>query len=119
MGKHGKKLKPSSESGGFVYSTNPNFTLGDLFASLKSTDSSKPELEAHFEKKGRGGKQVVLIKGFGEDEEEMLSVAKALRQHCGVGGSAKDGEIILQGNVRDKAMEYLRDQGYTVKRVGG
>lgn len=71
------------------------------------------------EKKGRNGKQVVLIKGFNCSAIELAQWAKELKQHCGVGGSAKGTDILLQGAVREKATEFLKSKGHFVKRVGG
>ena len=76
-------------------------------------------LELYFEKKGRGGKQVVIIKGFDGGEDSLKELGKKLKQHCGVGGSSKDGEIILQGNVRERATDFLKKEGYKTKRIGG
>ena len=76
-------------------------------------------LEAHFSNKGRGGKTVTIIKGFESSDEEIKKIAKSLKSLCGVGGTVKDGDIIIQGNFRDKIMDYLRQQGHLVKRVGG
>ena len=116
----GRKKKIKREDDGIVYSTNPGFSLGDLLAdALNEEKPDQQMLEAHFEKKGRGGKTAVVIKGFQGSEEELKSLAKELKVHCGVGGTAKDGEIIIQGNVRDKAMDYLQKAGHKVKRVGG
>jgi len=118
----GKKDKPKKinleELGGFVFSTNPDFELPPDETEWL-VDPSEQLLYCHFEKKGRGGKQVVIIKGFDGPEEKLKDLAKVLRQHCGVGGSAKNGQILLQGNVRDKAMEKLNLLGYPTKRVGG
>ena len=79
----------------------------------------KQHLEAHFSTKGRGGKMVTVIKGFEGDDTQLKALAKKIKQHCSVGGSVKDNEIIIQGNMRDKVMEVLRNDGYIVKRVGG
>lgn len=104
--------------GGFVFSTNPEF---DYDTNNEAQDVSNLEqvLEMHFEKKGRGGKQVVVIRGFRGPTQQLNTLAKILKQQCGVGGSVKDGEIILQGNVRDKATDYLKKEGYVTKRIGG
>ena len=119
MGKKDKPKKINLEDlGGFVFSTNPDFEppVDDTEVFL---DPSEQLLFCHFEKKGRGGKQVVIIKGFEGPEEQLKELGKKLRKHCGVGGSAKNGEILLQGNVRDKAMDKLHSLGYTTKRIGG
>ena len=76
-------------------------------------------LEAHFSNKGRGGKTVTVIKGFQGEPAEIKALAKALKNAIGVGGSAKDGEIIIQGNFREKVMSLLTEMGHQVKRVGG
>ena len=119
MGRKDKPKKINLEDlGGFVFSTNPDFDVpADDYEEI--FDPSKQILHCHFEKKGRGGKQVVIIKGFEGPEDQLKELAKQLRQHCGVGGSAKNGEILLQGNVRDKAMDKLKSLGYGTKRIGG
>lgn len=82
-------------------------------------EAAKQHLEAHFSNKGRGGKTVTVIKGFDGDVAALKTLAKKVKQHCSVGGSVKDNEIIIQGNVREKVMEFLRGEGHHVKRVGG
>ena len=104
--------------GGFVFSTNPEFDY-DNNEEVQDVSNHEQVLELHFEKKGRGGKQVVVIRGFKGPTEPLNALAKILKQQCGVGGSVKDGEIILQGNVRDKATNYLKKEGFTTKRIGG
>lgn len=76
-------------------------------------------LEAHFSNKGRSGKTVTLIKGFQGEAEELKALAKILKNKIGVGGSIKNGEIIVQGNYREKLMDLLKEMGHHVKRVGG
>ena len=103
--------------GGFVYSTNPDFQPPQ-----EEEGSAAPGdqlLEVHLEKKGRGGKTAVLIKGFEGAENQLEDLARDLKKHCGVGGSVKDGEIIIQGDVRQKVMEQLQKLGFRTKRVGG
>ncbi len=115
-----KKLNSLPDLGGFVFSTNKkeNFSTYDE-GSDKTLEKSDQFLEAHFSNKGRGGKVVTIIKGFEGTENELKDLAKLLKTKCGVGGSTKDGEIIIQGNYRDKIMQILQKDGYHVKRVGG
>ena len=77
------------------------------------------ELEAHFSNKGRAGKTVTVIKGFEGEASELKELAKMLKNAVGVGGTIKNGEIIIQGNYRDKLMDLLTEMGHKVKRVGG
>ena len=107
-----------ADLGGFVYSTNSEFSPGEE-EQPDSLPAGEQQLEAHLERKGRGGKAAIIIKGFVGPEEELKELGKALKAHCATGGSVKDGEIIIQGTMRDKAMAYLKDKGYPVKRVGG
>jgi translation initiation factor 1 len=113
-----KKLGSFSDLGGFVFSTNDHFD----YSTEEETDTlpnRQQNLEAHFSNKGRGGKTVTVIKGFQGSEEELKTLGKNLKTKCGVGGSIKDGEIIIQGNYRDKIIEILKKDNYNVKRVGG
>ncbi len=77
------------------------------------------ELEAHFSNKGRAGKTVTLIKGFQGNTKELKVLAKKLKQTIGVGGSIKNGEIIIQGNYREQLIQILTKMGHLVKRIGG
>lgn len=79
----------------------------------------KQQLEAHFSNKGRAGKTVTLIKGFEGDPTELKLLAKQLKNALGVGGTVKNGEIIIQGNYREQLMTLLSEMGHHVKRVGG
>ncbi len=80
---------------------------------------TKQLLEAHFSKKGRGGKIVTVIKGFEGSEKQLKQLGKDLKNSLGVGGSVKNGEIIIQGNNRDKVVEILKNKGFKVKKIGG
>jgi translation initiation factor 1 len=120
MAKKKKKIKTGDE-GGIVYSTNSNFAFADLLSNAldNAGDSSEDVLEVHFEKKGRAGKTAIVVKGFKGSEDELKELGKTVKTKCGVGGSVKDGEIIIQGNVRDKVVDVLRSEGYKTKNVGG
>lgn len=116
MGK--KKLNSLEDLGGFVFSTNENFEY-DQENSAETLSPKKQFLEALFSNKGRGGKTVTIIRGFEGSLEDLKALGKLLKTKCGVGGSVKEGEIIIQGKFRDKIMVILREIGYNVKRVGG
>ncbi len=113
-----KKMNSLEDLGGFVFSTNDDFELEN--ETVEDTLTPKEQrLEAHFSNKGRGGKVVTVIKGFVGSEDDLKTLGKLLKVKCGVGGSVKDGEIIIQGNFRDKIVQILDKEGYNVKRVGG
>ncbi|MCP1995851.1 translation initiation factor [Flavobacterium sp. HSC-61S13] len=115
----GKKISNLEDLGGFVFSTNASFSYEESDEDQIPLAANEQRLEAHLDKKNRGGKVATLIKGFQGSDDDLKSLAKQLKTLCGVGGSAKDGEIIIQGNFRDKIMEHLSKQGYKIKRVGG
>jgi len=79
----------------------------------------KQTLEAHFSNKGRGGKTVTLIKGFEGELSELKALGKQLKNEFKVGGTVKNGELLIQGNLRDQIIYFLESQGHSVKRVGG
>lgn len=110
----GKKSKNQR----IVYSTNPDFEE-DYDTDEQETVSPKEQLlEVHLDKKNRGGKNAVVVKCFVGTTEDLQDLGKILKAACGVGGSVKDGEIIIQGDKRDKVMELLNKKGYKTKRVG-
>jgi translation initiation factor 1 len=119
-----KSKKHSSENGGMVYSTNKDFDFSP-FAALASqtadatTENTKQDLRVQLDKKQRGGKKVTLITGFIGTETELETLGKLLKTKCGVGGSAKDGEIIIQGDFVQKALDILVKEGYKAKKIGG
>ena len=116
MGK--KKMNSLEDLGGFVFSTNDDFDLENE-ATTETLAPNKQFLEAHFSNKGRGGKTVTVITGFEGSEADLKTLGKLLKTKCGVGGSVKDNEIIIQGNYRDKIMQLLKREGYNIKGVGG
>ena len=101
--------------------------LKNLFPEHEEQDFEMPEekfeqknpLICKFEKKGRNGKPVTLIEGFERTEEELKQISKKIKTTLGIGGSEKDGIIVIQGDNRDKIMKILQDMGYKTKRVGG
>ena len=114
MGKNKKKRVD------VVYSTNPDFNFDhEDDAAEETLPNDEQYLDVMIDRKQRKGKEVVLITGFIGTDQDLKNLGKTLKQKCGVGGSAKDGEIIVQGNQRDKIMDYLKSEGYNVKRVGG
>lgn len=122
MAKKKKKIKLSDESeGGIVYSTGGNMAFAGLASMMNDDtgDTGDQVLEVHLEKKHRGGKTAVIIKGFGGSDEALQDLAKKIKSSIGTGGSAKEGEIIIQGDQRQKVMELLEKWGYKTKRVGG
>ena len=114
-----KKKLGLEDLGGFVFSTNENFDANTPGNEETTPLPGDQRLEAHFSSKGRSGKIATVIKGFEGKEEDLIELGKLLKKKCGVGGSVKDGEIIIQGDVREKVMQLLKDDGYLVKRVGG
>ena len=113
-----KKLSSLDDLGGFVFSTNENFEFQSDAPSDETPAPNKQRLEAHLDKKNRGGKVATIIRGFVGTDEDLKTLGKLLKTKCGVGGAAKDNEIIIQGNFRDKVMQILQAEGYNVKRVG-
>jgi len=113
-----KKIGSFSDLGGFVFSTDDKFAPSSE-EKTETLPNQQQHLEAHFSNKGRGGKTVTVIKGFEGTDEALKTLSKSLKTKCGVGGSIKDGEIIIQGKYRDKIIELLKKDNYNVKRVGG
>ena len=98
---------------GVVFSTNPDYNYQhDEPEDYPTLPTSSQRLRISIEKKGRGGKVVTVVKGFVGSQEDIRKLEKMLKQKCGVGGSSKDGEIMLQGNLKDKTIAILKDAGY-------
>lgn len=109
-----------NKKGGFVYSTNPDLNWdNDADEEQASVAYSEQKLYVSIDRKNRGGKEVTLVEGFQGPDDELKELGKTLKSKCGVGGSAKDGEIIVQGNFRDKIMDLLKEMGFQVVRKGG
>ena len=123
MKKDKRSKHHSTDEGGYVYSTGGNTALADLLAKMQADEPQgapgSTVLEVWLEKKGRGGKTAVVIKGFAGTNQEGEDLVKHLKNKLGTGGSFKDGEMILQGHQRDKVMELLAEKGFKTKRIGG
>lgn len=105
---------------GTVYSTNPNFQFETNKEEENETLPTKQQkLYVSLDKRNRGGKAVTLIEGFVGKDEDLQVLGKKLKTKCGVGGSVKDNEILIQGDFRDKIVQMLTADGYQVKRKGG
>lgn len=103
-----------------VYSTNPDFNYEmDDEEEQATLQPSQQRLRVQLDRKNRGGKVVTLITGFVGTEDDLKELGKFLKNKCGVGGSAKDGEVIVQGDFKQKVLELLKKEGYTqTKPVG-
>ena len=101
---------------GVVYSTGDNFNYDyDSDEEAATIPSAKQLLYVTLDKKKRGGKQVTLVTGFVGTADDLKALGKMLKSKCGVGGSAKQGEIIIQGDFRERVKELLEKSGYRVK----
>ena len=97
-----------------VYSTNPDFNYENIEEEEAETlPKNQQKLRVSMEKKGRGGKTVTLVKGFIGKEDDLKDLGKLLKSKCGVGGSVKEDEIIIQGDFKQRITELLKTEGYT------
>jgi translation initiation factor 1 len=106
-------------TGGFIYSTNPDFNYNDADPAEESIPHNQQDLRVMLDKKNRSGKAVTLITGFLGNEEDLNTLGKFLKSKCGTGGTVKDGEILIQGDFRQKILQMLIAEGYKAKQSGG
>jgi translation initiation factor 1 len=115
-----KKNNDWKKRDGIVFSTADSFDYQvGSDESQETLPPSQQKLKVLLDKKSRAGKQVTLIEGFVGTEEDLKDLGKLLKNKCGVGGSAKDGEILIQGDHREKVVQVLIQAGYGAKKVGG
>lgn len=102
---------------GVVYSTNPDFRYETETEIRQETlPPAAQKLIVRIDRRQRAGKQVTLVDGFVGTEEDLTALARTLKTKCGVGGTAKDGQITIQGDLRDKVTGLLSDMGYKARR---
>ena len=111
-------MKKTKRKDGLVYSTDPGFKFEEEQSTTAILTPDQQKLKVKLDTKHRAGKAVTLIQGFSGKDEDLQELGKKLKGFCGTGGSAKDGEIIIQGDQRERVMQWLQKNGYkNVKRV--
>ncbi|RZK78129.1 MAG: translation initiation factor [Pedobacter sp.] len=114
------KKKTLNDLGGIMYSTDPAFVYENESESAEEiVPNNKQDLRVMLDRKNRGGKAVTLVVGFKGKDDDLEKLTKMLKTKCGVGGSCKDGEVMIQGDFRDKVILLLQNEGYKVKKSGG
>ena len=112
-------MKHKSDKNGTVYSTNPDYAFDYGEEEIVTLEPAKQNLRVILDKKQRAGKKVTLITGFQGSDFDHAILGKELKSACGVGGSVKDGEILLQGDFREKVLALLQEKGYTKTKISG
>ena len=107
--------KNKADSRGYVYSTDPDFRMESESEAQVTLEPGKQQLRLRYETKHRGGKAVTVVDGFVGTAEDLEALGRKLKTFCGTGGSAKEGEILVQGDQREKVRQWLLKQGYKVK----
>jgi translation initiation factor 1 len=103
-----------------VYSTDPNFNYEfEEEETIDTLPKNQQKLYVSIDRKQRAGKEVTLVEGFIGTDDDLKELGKLLKSKCGVGGTAKDGEILIQGNFKDKIADLLSKEGFQVKTKGG
>ncbi len=110
--------KINSKTSSIVYSTDPEFRHDVSEAKPLTVSPGQQEIRLHLDRRG-GGKVVTIIRGFQGSPTELRDLARSLKKYLGTGGSVKNGEILIQGAVRDQVMKYLQQKQFRVKKSGG
>ncbi|PZP46855.1 MAG: translation initiation factor [Pseudopedobacter saltans] len=111
--------KNKSDRNGFVYSTDPNFKFEQEDENIETLKPSEQKLRVWLDTKIKGGKTATVVKDFIGQEVDMNDLGKKLKTHCGTGGNVKDGEIIIQGDQREKVLQWLLKNGYSNSKKAG
>lgn len=118
MSKSNKKAL--NDFSGIMYSTDSSFEFENQANDAEETlPNNQQDLRVTLDRKNRGGKAVTLITGYRGTEDDLQTLAKMLKTKCGVGGAAKDGEILIQGDFKEKVFLILQKEGYKIKKSGG
>lgn len=105
---------------GVVFSTDSSFSFNEIEnESLETLAPGKQQLKLYLDRKNRAGKPVTIVNGFIGSDEDLEKLGSQLKKMCGVGGSVKDFEILIQGDFRDKILAWLLKEGYKAKKAGG
>ena len=112
-------MAKKNNKGGIIFSTNPEYSYEETDDEELSLPPSAQNLKVWLDKKQRKGKVVTLVTGFVGSSDDLKDLEKKLKNHCGSGGSSKDGEILIQGDHREKILSYLLGAGYKAKKAGG
>jgi translation initiation factor 1 len=111
-------MKKKPNSSGIVYSTDPAFRMDDEQTPEETLPPKQQKLKVRLDTKQRAGKAVTLVEGFSGTADDLEKLGKQLKTHCGTGGSVKEGQIIIQGDQRDKVSQWLLNKGYSsTKRI--
>lgn len=108
--------KNKADNRGYVYSTDPLFRYEEENESVSTLPAAQQKLRIRIDSKHRAGKMVTLVEGFAGSSDDLEELGKKLKGYCGTGGSVKDGEIIVQGDHRNKVLQWLLKNGYKLSK---
>lgn len=112
--------KKNNQKGNIIYSTNPNLSFVETSEEIETIENQQQQLKVFIDRKQRKGKSVTIVSNFIGSDNNLQELAKILKTKCGVGGNAKDGDILIQGELRDKVYDLLIILGYSkTKKIGG
>ena len=112
-------MTKKNNNSGIVYSTNRDYKYATAPHQSATVSPNQQDLKVFLDRKNRGGKTVTIVSGFKGKESDIEKIAKELKSKCGVGGSVKDGEILIQGDHRERVISILMAAGYKAKKAGG